>query len=71
LLSIDYGRDLWLEREIKSVANVTRRDVRGFLDVAAAIPIRPHVSTFPLDEANEAIAALANGDRRGAIVLAV
>jgi propanol-preferring alcohol dehydrogenase len=69
LLSIDYGRDLWLEREIKSVANVTRADVRGFLDVAAVIPIRPHVSTFPLEEANEAIAALANGDRRGAIVL--
>jgi propanol-preferring alcohol dehydrogenase len=71
LLSIDYGRDLWLEREIKSVANVTRKDVRGFLDVAAAIPIRPHVSTFPLDQANEAVAALANGDRRGAIVLTV
>jgi propanol-preferring alcohol dehydrogenase len=71
LLSIDYGRDLWLEREIKSVANVTRKDVRGFLDVAAAIPIRPHVSAFPLDQANEAVAALANGDRRGAIVLTV
>jgi len=69
LLSMDYGRDLWLEREIKSVANVTRRDVRGFLDVAAAVPIRPHVSTFPLDQANEAVAALANGDRPGAIVL--
>jgi propanol-preferring alcohol dehydrogenase len=69
LLSIDYGRDLWLEREIKSVANVTRRDVRGFLEVAAAVPIRPHVSTFPLDQANEAVAALANGGRRGAIVL--
>jgi propanol-preferring alcohol dehydrogenase len=71
LLSMDYGRDLWLEREIKSVANVTRKDVRGFLDVAAVIPIRPHVSTFPLDQANEAVAALANGDRRGAIVLTV
>jgi propanol-preferring alcohol dehydrogenase len=68
-LSIDYGRDLWLEREIKSVANVTRADVRGFLDVAEAVPIRPHVSTFPLEDANEAIAALANGDRRGALVL--
>jgi propanol-preferring alcohol dehydrogenase len=71
LLTIDYGRDLWLEREITSVANVTHRDVRGFLDVAAAIPIRPHVSTFALDEANEAVAALANGARRGAIVLTV
>ena len=71
LLSIDYARDLWLEHEITSVANVTRADVRGFLDAAAVIPIRPHVSTFPLDEANEAVAALANGDRRGAIVLAV
>jgi propanol-preferring alcohol dehydrogenase len=71
LLSIDYARDLWLEREIKSVANVTRADVRGFLDVAAAIPIRPHVTTFPLADANEAIAALGSGDRRGAVVLTV
>jgi alcohol dehydrogenase, propanol-preferring len=60
---------LWLEREIKSVANVTRADVREFLDTAAAVPIRPHVTTFPLDAANEAIAALAHGDRRGALVL--
>jgi propanol-preferring alcohol dehydrogenase len=70
-LSIDYGRDLWLEREIKSVANVTRADVRGFLEIAAAVPIRPHVTTFPLEQANEALAALAHGDRRGAIVLTV
>jgi len=69
LLSIDYARDLWLEHEITSVANVTRADVRGFLDAAAVIPIRPHITTFPLDEANQAIAALAHGDRRGAIVL--
>ena len=71
LLTIDYGRDLWLEREIKSVANVTRGDVRGFLDVAEAVPIRPQVSTFPLEDANEAIAALASGGRRGAIALAM
>jgi len=71
LLSMDYARDLWLEREVRSVANVTRADVRGFLEVAAAVPIRPHVTTFPLEEANAALAALAHGDRRGAIVLTV
>ena len=69
LLSLDYGRDLWLEREIKSVANITRADVRGFLDAAAAIPIRAHVTTFPLEAANDAITALAHGGRRGALVL--
>ena len=71
LLSLDYARDLWLEREIKSVANVTRADVRAFLDDAAAIPIRPRVTTFPLAAANEAIAALIGGTHPGAIVLTV
>jgi propanol-preferring alcohol dehydrogenase len=71
LLSLDYPRDLWLEREIKSVANVTRADVREFLGLAAAIPIRPHVTAFPLEGANDALAALAHGDQRGALVLTV
>jgi propanol-preferring alcohol dehydrogenase len=71
LLSIDYERDLWLEREVKTVANVTRADVREFLDLAATIPIRPEVSTFPLDAANEALRSLSRGDHRGALVLAV
>jgi propanol-preferring alcohol dehydrogenase len=71
LLSLDYARDLWLEREIKSVANVTRADVRGFLEAATVIPIRPHVTTFSLGAASEAIMALADGTHTGAIVLTV
>ena len=71
LLSLDYARDLWLEREIKSVANVTRADVREFLALAAAIPVRPRVTTFPLEAANDALGALTRGDQRGALVLTV
>lgn len=68
-LTVDYGRDLWLEREIKSVANVTRRDVREFLTLAASIPIRPVVQTFRLEEANDALLELRGGRVRGAKVL--
>jgi propanol-preferring alcohol dehydrogenase len=71
LLSLDHARDLWLEREIKSVANITRADVRDFLQAAAAIPLRPRVTTFPLADANDAIAALASGRHPGAIVLTI
>lgn len=70
LLSIDYARDLWLERAIVSVANVTRADVREFLEAAAVDPpIRPTVKTMPLAEANEAIQAIARGGLTGAVVL--
>ena len=71
LLALDYGRDLWLEHEIKSVANVTRADVRGVLRLAAEIPLRPATTTFPLERANDALHALATGGRRGAIVLKI
>ena len=70
LMSIDYARDLWLERSIVSVANVTRTDVREFLQAAAiAPPIRPKVRIMPLAKANEAIRALATGGSTGALVL--
>jgi propanol-preferring alcohol dehydrogenase len=71
LLGLDYARDLWLEKEIKTVANVTRADVREFLELAASIPIRPEVETYPLEAANEALADLKRGGGRGAKVLAV
>lgn len=69
LQDINYQRHLWLEREIKTVANVTGRDIAGFLPLAAAIPIRPEVTTYPLEEANQALVALKRHPVRGAKVL--
>jgi propanol-preferring alcohol dehydrogenase len=64
-------RDLWGERVIRSVANLTRRDGQEFLELAAAIPIRPEVITYPLEEANEALAHLKEGKLRGSVVLQI
>jgi propanol-preferring alcohol dehydrogenase len=60
---------LWHERQIRSVANFTRRDAVEFLRLAAEIPIRTVVDPHPLDEANEALAAVRDGTVRGAAVL--
>ena len=60
---------LWWERQLRSVANVTRRDAAEFMDLAAAIPIRTAVDVFPLEAGNEALQALADGTIRGAAVL--
>jgi propanol-preferring alcohol dehydrogenase len=62
-------RDLWQERTITSVANLTRRDGEEFLELAAKIPIRTETQTFPLVRANDALDALRNGTLRGAAVL--
>ncbi len=61
--------DLWEERSILSVANLTREDGYGFLDVAARVPIRTHVTRFKLADANEAIGAVREGRLDGAAVL--
>jgi propanol-preferring alcohol dehydrogenase len=71
LLGLDYSAHLWLEKEIKSVANVTRRDVGEFLELAARIPIRPEVEEFPLEKANQALVELKARKIRGAKVLRV
>jgi propanol-preferring alcohol dehydrogenase len=71
LLSIDYTRDLWMEKEIKSVANVTRRDLSEFLPFAAEIPIKPGVTEYPLEEANRALLEMKERKIRGAKVLRV
>ncbi len=71
LRQIDYPRHLWLEKEIKSVANVARRDVREFLELAAKIPIRPEVQEFPLEGANQALVELKERKIRGAKVLRI
>ncbi len=71
LMQLDYGDHLWLEKEIKSVANVTRRDIEEFLTLAALIPIIPEVEEYPLNEANRALSELKSGNIRGAKVLRI
>ena len=60
---------LWGERSIGSVANLTRADGQEFMEIAARAPIRTHTTTFPLIEANEALAMLRGGELEGAAVL--
>jgi propanol-preferring alcohol dehydrogenase len=60
---------LWGERVVRSVANLTRRDAEDFLALAPRVPVRTEVHTFPLDQANEALACLREGRLRGAAVL--
>jgi propanol-preferring alcohol dehydrogenase len=60
---------LWQERSIRSVANLTRRDAEEFLPLAARIPVRTEVQTFPLERANEALERLRSGQVNGAAVL--
>ncbi len=66
---LDYAEHLWDEKEVKSVANVTRRDAQEFLPLAAEIPIVPETREFKLEEANEALVLLKEGRIRGAGVL--
>ena len=65
----DYDRLLWGERQIRSVANMTRADARDFLALAAQIELRPKVTTFSLDQANEALLAVKNDAIDGAAVI--
>jgi propanol-preferring alcohol dehydrogenase len=71
LAHIDYAQQLWLEKEIKSVANVTRRDVSEFLALAAEIPLKPEVQTYALADANQALLDLKARRLRGAKVLVI
>ena len=71
LLNIDFSNHLWMEKEIKSVANVTRRDVTEFLRLAAEIPILPEIQEYRLDEANIALMELKKRKIRGAKVLVI
>jgi propanol-preferring alcohol dehydrogenase len=66
---LDYTAHLWHEKELKSTANVTRRDAEEFLPLAAEIPIVPEVEVFPLAQANEVLVKLKRGQIRGAGVL--
>jgi propanol-preferring alcohol dehydrogenase len=71
LLELDYPAHLWMEKEIKSVANVARIDIEEFLRLAAQIPLRPEVQEYPLDDANVALAELKARKIRGAKVLKI
>lgn len=71
LASISYEDHLWMEKELKTVANVTHRDLEEFLPIAAAIPLRVVVQQFPLEQANEALLELRTGHVRGAKVLKI
>ncbi len=68
---LDYSRHLWMEREIKSVANVTRRDVQEFLDLAAETDIDPAYQEYDLADANQALMELKERKIRGAKVLRI
>jgi len=65
----DYDRLLWGERQLRSVANMTRADARDFLALAAEIDLRPKVTQFSLDQANEALLAVKNDVVDGAAVI--
>jgi propanol-preferring alcohol dehydrogenase len=71
LQKFDYTRHLWMEKEIKSVANVTRSDVQDFLDLAAKIPLKPATQVFNLEDANQALVELKTRKIRGAKVLKI
>ncbi|WP_263410341.1 zinc-dependent alcohol dehydrogenase family protein [Terriglobus tenax] len=68
--SFDYDKLLWGERQIRSVANMTRADARDFLELAQKLNIQPRVSVFPLDRANEALLAVRNESEDGSAVIA-
>lgn len=67
--AFDYDRLLWGERQIRSVTNMTRSDARDFLQIAAQIGLRPKVTVFPLDQANQALLAVKNDSIDGAAVI--
>jgi len=67
----DYDRLLWGERQLRSVANLTRADARDFLQLASEIGLKPRVTAFPLDQANEALLAVKEDSIDGAAVIVV
>jgi propanol-preferring alcohol dehydrogenase len=69
LLKIDYVKHLWMEKEIKTVANVTRADAEDFLTLDSHMQIQPEIQKFKLEEANEALIELKGGKIRGSKVL--
>jgi len=71
LKNIDYPEHLWMEKEIKSVANVERRDVSKFLQIASDIPIKPQYEEYALEDANKALMEIRESKIHGAKVLKI
>jgi propanol-preferring alcohol dehydrogenase len=71
LLDLSYHEHLWLEKEVKTVANITRRDIADFLPIAARVPLEPRVEVYPLAQANRALLELKQGKVHGAKVLQI
>ncbi len=71
LMELDYPSHLWMEKEIKSVANITRRDVSEFLNIAASIPLFPEVEEYSLADANRALVEMKTRHIRGAKVIRI
>jgi propanol-preferring alcohol dehydrogenase len=71
LLELNYPKHLWLEKEIKTVANVTRRDAEEFLALAAQIQIRPQIQSFELEESNKALIELKSSKSPGSKILRI
>jgi len=67
--SFDYDTLLWGERQIRSVANMTRQDARDFLKIARDLHIRPSVTVFPLEDANQALLAVKEETEHGSSVI--
>jgi len=67
--AFDYDKLLWGERQMRSVANMTRQDARDFLKIVAELNIRPQVTVFPLSDANKALMAVKEETAEGSAVI--
>jgi alcohol dehydrogenase, propanol-preferring len=67
--AFDYDQLLWGERQMRSVANVTRQDARDFLALVRELKFRPAVTAFPLEEANQALSAVKHETAEGSAVI--
>jgi propanol-preferring alcohol dehydrogenase len=71
MATIRYEDHLWHEKEIKTVANITHRDIAEFLPIAASVPLKVDIQTYPLEAANVALRELRASHVRGAKVLII
>jgi propanol-preferring alcohol dehydrogenase len=71
LTKINYSEHLWMEKEIKSVANVSVNDIKEFMEIASQIPIKPEFQEYSLADANKALIELKEGKIRGGKVITI
>ena len=71
LLKLDYKRHLWMEKEIKTTANVTRKDGREFLDLASRMNIKASITPYSLEDANKALIDIKTGKNPGSKILTI